>query len=220
LATEARRRDGAWWSQTFDNDGGPLIALPHELVGHWPGARSDYDRACDARRPFDLLPAGPGLVVVAGSTDTMLYAANWLRVDGQPGVMLVGWDSGAADERQWLLSKLAAPGVAWQRHRPLMEVASGVLLLQHAAGPAADVRLAPADRGACIGQVVPVGVAPGRYALESVAFDEKAGGERYCCVVCRWVPARQAEPSATPDRAGVLLPGCSTLTAPARRVSL
>jgi hypothetical protein len=189
-------RGRAWWSQTFANDGGPLIALPHELVGHWPGTQSDYDRACDARRPFDFFPVGPGLVVVAASTDTMLYQANWLRVDGQRGVMLVGWDSGAPDEREWLLAKLAAPGTGWHRHRPRMEVASGVLLLQHAAGPAADVRLAPADQAACIGQVVPVGVAPGRYVLESLALDEEAGGERYCCVVCRWVPTSQAEPGA------------------------
>jgi hypothetical protein len=192
-------RGGAWWSQTFANDGGPLIALPHELVGHWPGTRSDYDRCCDARRPFDFFPAGPGLVVVADSTDTMLYEANWLRVDGQPGIMLVGWESGAADERDWLLSKLAEPGVAWHRHRLRMEVASGVLLLLHAAGPAAEVRLAPPDQAASIGQVVPVGVAPGRYGLESLALDEEAGGERYCCVVCRWVPTNQAEQGAAAD---------------------
>lgn len=43
-------RKRAWWSQTFDKDG-PLIALSHESVGHWPGTRSDYDRARDARRP-------------------------------------------------------------------------------------------------------------------------------------------------------------------------
>jgi hypothetical protein len=76
-------RESAWRSQTFANDGGPLIAFPHELVGHWPGTRSDYDRACDARQPFDFFPAGPGLLVVAGSTDTLLYEVNWLRVGGQ-----------------------------------------------------------------------------------------------------------------------------------------
>ena len=189
---EARMHGGVWWSQTFVNDGGPLIALPHELVGHWPGTQNDYDRACDARRPFDFFRAGPGMVVVAGSTDTMLYEANWLRVDGQPGIMLVGWDIGAADEREWLLDKLTASGTPWHRHRPRMEIASGVLLLLHAAGPTAEARLAPADQYACIGQVVPVGIAPGRYAMESIAFDEKAGEERYCCVVCRWVPTRPA----------------------------
>jgi hypothetical protein len=63
----------AWWGQTFVNDGGPLIALPHELVGHWPGTRDDYDRACDARTPCDFFPAGPGLVVVLTSPDTMVY---------------------------------------------------------------------------------------------------------------------------------------------------
>jgi hypothetical protein len=192
-------RGVAWWSQTFANDGGPLIALPYELVGYWPGIRSDYDRACDARRPFDFFSTGPGLVVVAGSTDTMLYEANWLRVDGHPGIMLVGWDSGAADEREWLLTQLTGPGATWHRHRPRMEVASGVLLLQHAAGPAANVQLAPADQNAGIGQTVPVGVAPGRYALESLAFDEETG-ERYCCVVCRWVPTKHAERGAAPHR--------------------
>jgi hypothetical protein len=119
-----------------------------------------------------------------------LYEANWLRMGGQPGILLVGWDTGVPDEREWLLARLAGLDVAWHRHRPRMEVASGVLLLQHAAGPGAEVRLAPADQAACIGQVVPVGIAPGRYALESLALDEEAGGERYCCVVCRWVPTR------------------------------
>jgi hypothetical protein len=71
-----------------------------------------------------------------------------------------------------------------------MDVASGVLLLQHAAGPAADVRLPPTDQAAVIGQTVPVGVAPGQYVLESLALDEEAGGERYCGVMCRWVPTR------------------------------
>lgn len=181
-------RGRPWWSQTFANDGGPLIALPHELVGYWPGTRNDYDRACDARCPFDFFPTGPGLVVVMTSPDTMIYEANWLRLAGHPGITLVGWDSGAEDERDWLLAHLACPRVGWHRHRPQVTVASGVLLLQHAAGSAADVRFAPGDKAACIGQVVPVGIKPGRYALETVAIDEASGEDRYCCVLCRWVP--------------------------------
>jgi hypothetical protein len=183
-----------WWSQTFANDGGPLIALPHELVGHWPGTRNDYDRACDARSPFDFFPAGTGLVVVMTSPDTMIYEANWLRWDGQPGITLVGWDCGPEGGREWLLARLARPGLVWRRHRPRMLVTSGVLLLQHAAGPAADVRFAPAGQSACIGQVVPAAIRPGRYALETVAIDEVSGEDRYCCVLGRWVPTGRTEP--------------------------
>jgi hypothetical protein len=104
-------RTRAWWSQTFANDGGPLLALPHELVSYWPGTRNDYERACEAHCPFDLFNAGPGWVVVVTSPDTMIYEANWLRLAGQPGIMLVGWDTGAEDERDWLLARLARPGV-------------------------------------------------------------------------------------------------------------
>ena len=191
-----------WWSQTFVNDGGPLIALPHELVGHWPGTRNDYDRACDARSPFDFFSAGPGLVVIVTSPDTMIYEANWLRLQGQPGITLVGWDTGAEDEREWLLGRLARPGVSWHRHRSRMTISGGVLLLQHAAGSAMDVRLAPAEENACIGQVVPVGIEPGRYALESATVDEESGQQRYCFVLCRWVPSARAEAGVTPDRGG------------------
>src|SRR5262249_44103911 len=109
--------DRAWWSQTFVNDGGPLLALPHELVGHWPGTRDGYDRAGVARAPFDCFPAGTGLVVIVTSPDTMIYEANWLRLHDQPGITLVGWDTGAEDEREWLLARLARPGVGWRRHR-------------------------------------------------------------------------------------------------------
>ena len=49
----------------------------------------DYQRACNARRPFDFFPAEPGLVIVANSTDTMLYEANWLRMDDRPGIILI-----------------------------------------------------------------------------------------------------------------------------------
>jgi hypothetical protein len=190
----------AWWSQTFVNDGGPLIVLPHELVGHWPGTRNDYDRACDARSPFDFFPAGPGLIVVMTSPDTMIYEASWLRLPGQPGITLVGWDTGAEDERTWLLARLACPGIRWHRHRPRMTVSSGVLLLQHAAGPAADVRLVPAEDNAYIGQVVPVGIEPGRYAFETATVDEEVAQDRYCCVLCRWVPSRRAQPGALRKR--------------------
>ncbi len=181
--------NGTWWSQTFDNDGGPLIALPHELVGAWHGTQSDYDRACDARCPFDFFRTGSGLVLVVTSPDTMIYEANWLRLKGQPGITLVGWDTGAENEREWLLGRLAQPDIRWHRHRPRMTITSGVLLLQHAAGPAAKVRFAPSEQAACIGQVVPVGIEPGRYALETVTIDEASGEDHYCCVLCRWVPS-------------------------------
>ena len=182
----------AWRSQTFANDGGPLIAITHELVGHWPGTRNDYDRACDARCPFDFFPAGPGFVVVANGPQTMLYTAYWLRLPGQPGITLVGWDYGPADAEHRLLSRLAQPGIDWHRHRQQMTIMTGVLLLQHAAGNAADVGFAPADQLACIGHVVPVGIEPGQYTLETVTLEEGAGDEQYCCVLCRWIPAGRA----------------------------
>jgi hypothetical protein len=156
------------------------------FFGHWPGTQSNYEKACDARSPFDFFRAGSGLMVVMTSPNTMIYEANWLRVPGQSGITLVGWDTGAEDEREWLLARLGRPNVRWHRHRFRKTVAGGVLLLQHAAGPAADVRLAPSEGHACIGQVVPVGIEPGRYTLETATVDEESGQERYCCVMCRW----------------------------------
>jgi hypothetical protein len=178
-----------WWSQTFANDGGPLIALPHELVGHWSGTQLDYDRACDAGSPVELFSVGPGLMVVMTSPDTMIYEANWLRLKGLPGITLVGWDTWSGDRRKWLLARLVRRGLGWRRHPRKMTIASGVLVLQHAAGQAADVRFAPAEECACIGQVVPAGIEPGRYAMSSVVIDETRGQVRYCCVLCRWEPA-------------------------------
>jgi hypothetical protein len=186
-------RGRAWWSQTFINDGGPLIVLAHELVGHWPGTRNDYDRACDARSPFDFFLVGPGFVVVMTSPDTLIYKANWLKQPGQPGVILVGWDTMPENEKEWLLARLARPGVRWHRHRLRMTVSGGVMLLLHAAGPAADVKFAPAEECACIGQVVPVGIEPGRHTLETATIAEEFGQGRYCCVLCRWVPIRRRQ---------------------------
>ena len=179
---------GAWWSQTFVNDGGPLLILPHELVGHWPGSRSDYDRACDARRPFDFFPAGPGFVVVAASTAGPFAHANWLRLADQPGITLVAWDDSDEAGPDWLVARLARPDVRWHRHRPRMTVGAGVLLLQHAAGPASRVQFRASDDFARIGQTVPVGILSGRYALETLNLDEEAGAERYVVGLCRWVP--------------------------------
>jgi hypothetical protein len=177
-----------WCSQTFANDGGPLIVLPHELLGHWKGTQSDYDRCCDARYPFDFFPVGEGIAVVVSGPDGLVYEAHWLRAPALPGVVLAGWDSGTEDEREWLVETLARAETPWRRHRQRMTLTSGVLFLQHAAGPGAEVRMAAAEKAAHIGQAVPVGLQPGKYALETAALDERHGGERYRCVLCRWVP--------------------------------
>lgn len=95
------------------------------------------------------------------------------------------------DEKEWLLARLTRPGVRWHRHRLRMTVSGGVMLLLHAAGPAADVKLAPVEESACIGQVVPVGIQLGRYTLETATIAEESGQGRYCCVLCRWVPIRR-----------------------------
>ena len=112
-----------WWGQPFVNDGGPLILLPYDAAQFWAGTQADYDAACDARRPFDVLPAGPAAVVVAGSTDTMLYSANWARLPNIPGITMVGWDTAADDREAWLVDRnraagpeLASPPSAVRRH--------------------------------------------------------------------------------------------------------
>jgi hypothetical protein len=97
---DAKMPRRAWRSQDFDNDGGPLIVLPHELLGHWSGFQSDYERCIDARYPFDFFAVGPGLGVVVNGPDGVVYTAQWLRYAGQPDVILAAWESGAEDEQE------------------------------------------------------------------------------------------------------------------------
>jgi hypothetical protein len=180
---------GVWQSQVFVNDGGPLLLLlPHELLGHWEGTQGDYERACDARYPFDFFPVGPGFGVIVSGLGGMVYDAYWLRLPRRPGVIFVGWEMGEEDATQRLMEKLRTGQLSWHRYRRRMAVPSGVLFLQHAAGPGTEVLMAPSDKIACIGQAVPVGMAPGKYALETASVQEEAGNDSYTCVLCRWIP--------------------------------
>ena len=184
-----------WWSQTFVNDGGPLIALPHESLHHWQGTADEYRQACDARRPFDVFKSSRQPVLIAASEGEMIYVAQWLRLADQPGAVFVGWESGGDDEpsQDWLEFRLSQADVPWQPRSWRMNVPSGVLLLAHAAGPAAGVRLTPPERPACVGDVVPVGIKPGRYALATATLEERPyEGVVYRCVLCGWFPIATA----------------------------
>ena len=187
-----------WFSQTFANEGGPLLVLPHEWAGHWNGTADEYRRACDARRPFDMLKVDGRPVLVASSDEQKLHTANWLRVDDQPGIIFVGWegeDGDGEDEycRDRLEYRLRDPAMQWEPRPWRMEVRSSVLLLLHAAGPAVGVRLAFPDRSAVAGDAVPVGVVPGRYALETAMLEDRMNDAVFRCVLCRWTPIGSAQ---------------------------
>jgi hypothetical protein len=65
-----------WWSMPFVNDGGPLIVLPHEVLGAWGQAADDYAAAWDARWPVDCLPFGKAFSVVLRGLNGMVYEAK------------------------------------------------------------------------------------------------------------------------------------------------
>jgi hypothetical protein len=69
-----------------------------------------------------------------------------------------------------------------------LSIPSGVLFVLHAAGYGPQVNLAAAEGRACIGQTVPVGIGPGRFAVESGVVKEDCGEESYQCFLCRWLP--------------------------------
>jgi hypothetical protein len=182
----------AWWSQTYVNsfDGGSLLVLPHELLGDWNGEGEAYERVIDTDGPFDFFPVGTGFGVFAsGPEGDILHEANWLRMSGQAGEILVGWnEKPSSSPRRWVESRLKRPErLSWQRHEQVVAVESGVLFLLHAFGRAIDVRLAPAGGAAKHGEAVPIGLGPGPYQVETTElFDEDE-----CIIVelCRWLPA-------------------------------
>jgi hypothetical protein len=69
----------------------------------------------------------------------------------------------------------------------VLPLASGVLLLVHGEGSALQARLAKPRSIAHSGQVVPAGIAPGNYQVETAIVNELPHG-RHLCVLAKWVP--------------------------------
>lgn len=201
----------AWYSQLFyvSSGGGMLLVLAYDDLGDWNVVGEAYeDLATEVEEQFLLHPVGRGHGLVLGEDDG-LNEAHWLRLAGQTGVTLVAWSAWAdpaqpnvtedlkqlarrwnrgEDPRQrWLEERLSRNDLKWQRLEPPQHIASGVLLLAYAEGRLTRSRLARPRAVAEVGQVVPVGLAPGHYHIETSVINELPDGE-HLVLLARWVP--------------------------------
>lgn len=201
----------AWYSQLFENSsgGGVLLALPYERLSDWKGEGDDYDDLIEEVDQFLLHPLGTGSGLFVTDEDGV-HEAHWMRFEQDPGVTLVIWSewvdparptvpddwtavarawSRGEDPRQaWLEEQLARDGLDWERLDPPQEIRSGVLFLLHAEQRPLKARFAKPRAVASDGQCVPVGLAPGRYQIETLVLNELPEGGHFC-LVCRWTPA-------------------------------
>ena len=205
---------GAWFGQLFylSAGGGMLLAISYDDLGDWNVAEDDYeDLASEVEENFLLRPVGRGHGLVLGEDDG-LNEAHWMRLAGQPGVTLVAWsawadaarrtlpddlkqlaktwDRGDDPRQRWLVEKLSGSDLKWERLEPSQSLASGVLILSLAEGRPAKARLAKPRTVADVKQVIPVGLTPGRYHIETTVINELPEGE-HLVLLARWVPAAE-----------------------------
>jgi hypothetical protein len=201
----------AWYGPLFylGSGGGLLLALRYDDLGDWNVTEDDYDDlAEEVEGNFLLRPAGRGHALVLGEDDG-LNEAHWMRLAGQVGVTLVAWsewadpmssglpqdlkqlarrwDRGEDPRQPWLVEQMSRGDLAWERLGPPQDLDSGVLCLSYAEGRPSRSRLARPRAVADAGQIIPVGVAPGRYQIETAVVDELPEGEHYV-LLARWVP--------------------------------
>jgi hypothetical protein len=156
----------------FANDGGPLIAFDAGLADRWHGNTSDdysdpippgsdYERACSARAPADLVQIADGVGVVIGAQDGISTA--WWHPLKSGGLCLVGCVFGerAGDRELETILDQDSPE-NWQS-LGTVNVQSGRLLLLHAASEGTTVAIDPAAPHACIEDAVSASLNRGRY---------------------------------------------------------
>ncbi|CAN5125491.1 hypothetical protein BH10PLA2_BH10PLA2_15200 [soil metagenome] len=199
----------AWFSQLFENTsgGGVLLALPFECLADWDGTGDDYETVTQDIDQFLLHPLRHNFGLFINEDDG-IHEAHWFRLPGREELYLAVWSAWPdpsrptqpndmkllaknweqrKDPRQsWLPDQLSRTDHPWERLEPPLHVDSGVLLLLHGEGLPVKARFAKPRAIAQHGQVVPVGLAPGRYQIETVVLNELPDGE-HLCLVCRWV---------------------------------
>jgi hypothetical protein len=201
-----------WYSQLFDSGGdGVMLVLPYEALAHWGGSDDEnYDAVIDQCSLFHFEPLGTTYGFFVGDFDGEgVIQSHWMRLDDSPDLMLVAWSTWSDPDRpgvnefanraardwirredprqQWLEKRLRQHDLEWQQHDQVQVVDSGILLLLHAEGPARKARFAKPDALAKCGQVVPAGLSPGRYFIETKEIEELPDGD-HLCALCRWIP--------------------------------
>ncbi len=191
----------AQWSIPFANDGGPLIVLPRELLGDWQGTLGesldesfpfgpDDTRACEAPYPAGLLKVGTGFGLVIGAQDHIV-TAHWLRLPEQQGCVLVCWSYADDGAPRKIYRQLQNHQLTWCQFRQKAQIASGNLVLFHAASPGNQIReLDPfreINEYAVIGDALPIRLEPGEYAMELVEVGGNLELDPMGCILCRWV---------------------------------
>ena len=161
-------------SLRFANDGGPLIALDAHVANHWHGNHSDdysdpippgsdYERACSARAPADLLQIAHGAAVIIGAQEGI--ATAWWQPLKVGGLCLVGCVYGDQASDGELSNVLAESASGSWQHLGTMTGYSGQLLLLHAASEGTTVTIDPSAPHACIEDAVSASLDRGRYEV-------------------------------------------------------
>jgi hypothetical protein len=189
----------------FANDGGPLIALPREVLEYWKGTDGrpvrkdlsfgpDYVKVCDAPYPAALLKVGPGFGLVFGSQDHV-SPVQWLRLPKTPAIALVGWSYAREGSESAVVDLLRDARLTWRCFRRRVRFSNVDLVLLHAASAGEALRELDAfcDGYAVIGHGVPVRSEPGAYAIESAEVGGDLDRDRIGCVICRWIPLEGAD---------------------------
>jgi hypothetical protein len=197
-----------WYSPLFENEsgGGAMLALPYELLGDWK-AEDDYDEVIDDLDQFCVQPIGNGAGVFV-SDDDGIHEAHWMRPSDGLLYLVVwsAWDdpdrpslpenakevarrwARHEDPRQtWLEGKLAEGRLEWEVQETTQTLSSGVLFLLYGEDAASKARLARPRALAGTGQTIPVGLAPGKYQIETATVCELPDGDQFC-LLCRWRP--------------------------------
>lgn len=173
----------------FANDGGALIALDLAAATGWRGGvdpedESDYGRACTAGYPAGRVDVGETWGAIIGA-DEGIATAEWWREPDSPTYFLIGSAFGDETTDRALRAALRAGTVANWTELGVMRVASGRLVLMHAACAGGDVDLDPPRDLALIGDAVTQAVAPGSYQVAAI---EVTMEQEALYNVIRWTP--------------------------------
>ncbi len=197
--------ESARFSIPFSNDGGPLLALPRELLPYWHGihrsahsnaadtesesfAGTDYDRACATNAMIAVITIGPGTGIVLGADD-LAHGVRWARVPPRETTILVIPVYSAADYRDVLAHQLRTiDDRGWRLVYPSFHVSSGDMLLMHAADCGSEIIERESGEYATGGEAIPWRTGAGTYALDERTIELQSSMGKSLLIICRFRP--------------------------------